>query len=104
MRAGVGGAALTNRLITQAGEAFVPPEDVQDVENARGGRSSGQRHPKWLGDGAELEVILLGEIPHGSLRGVGAPVVNRLQRRPESADQSAGLRRQHGGGLGIELE
>src|SRR6516164_8394033 len=52
------------RVVAQPGEAFLATQRLEHLEDARGGRSAGQRHPQRLRHRAELDLLALDERPH----------------------------------------
>src|ERR1700733_12834476 len=65
---GGGAHASVRPLVIEPGQTFLPAEDGQDVEYARGGGAPGERGTQRLSDGAELEAVLVGKGPHHGFR------------------------------------
>src|SRR4051812_11241432 len=79
--------SFTIHSLGDAGEAFLPPEQHQHIENPGRGRPPGQRGAKRLGNLAELYLRRLRDAAHGRLCGLGAPFVKRRQDRINTGEQ-----------------
>src|SRR3954464_10129079 len=79
--------SFTIHPLGDAGEAFLPPEQHQHIENPGRGRPSGQRRSKRLGDLAQLDALGLGDAAHRRLCGLGAPFVKRRQNRMYTGEE-----------------
>jgi hypothetical protein len=91
-------------MIAKPGQAFLPSQHRQDVEDSRRGGATGQRHAQRLGHRAELEVVTFRECPHRRFGGFRGPRCYGFERFAKPADQPAIFRRQQRCRLGLQLE
>src|SRR3954447_10352000 len=75
---------LSFHPVRDAGEAFLPPEQHQHIENARRGRPAGERRSKRLRHLAELHAGRIRDPAHRRLCGERRPFVKRIEGRVDS--------------------
>src|SRR4051812_10142385 len=96
--------SFTIHPLGDAGEAFLPPEQHQHIENPGRGGPPGQRRPERLGDLAQLDLRRLGDAAHRRLCGLGAPFVKRRQDRINTGEQPRRVARKELLRLLVEIE
>src|SRR3984885_16345400 len=94
---------LGGSLIAQPGQAFVPAQNRQNIEDARRGGAPGQRHPQRLRYGAQLEIVRFGEGPRGGFGGFCSPRRYGFECVAKFADQFPGFRRQQRRSFWLDL-
>src|SRR4051812_430539 len=82
---------LSFHPVRDAGEAFLPPEQNQHIENPRRGRPAGERRSKRLSHLAELHAVCLRHSAHRRLCGERRPFVKRREDRVKTGEQAGGI-------------
>src|ERR1051326_1200209 len=104
-RQGSQGLALGGRcLVLEPGQAFLPSQNDQDVEDTWGGCPAGQGRPERLGDRAELGADPLGVAADRLLGGLGGPGPDGFEHTGKIAKQRQSLRGEQRLGLVVECE